>query len=169
VLASAAATAQSQGGVEDFARSQAQAFTVARSTGNLQAFTTAVSQAINEGGDASNEVFGVAFAQAAAAGGDQGEALAQATALAFCEGGGSATAFASAYSVALSRNRQGCLVLTRARAIAVAQCRGGQFTAFAEASAESQVLGLCGLGIRLLEFPDFPQFDINIGGRRRRA
>jgi hypothetical protein len=160
VLATAAATATSQGAVEEFGRSQAQAFTVARRRGFLDSYTTCVSRAIDEGGDASTQVFGVAFAEAAAAGGDQSQALAYATALAFCQGGGTATAFASAYSAALSRNRQGCVVLTQARALAVAQCSGGQFTAFAEASAESQVLGLCGLGFRAITSPGF---NINIG------
>jgi hypothetical protein len=92
------------------------------------------------------QTYGIAFAEAIASGGEQGEALAQATAIAFCQGGSTATAFAEAYSVALSRNSQGCLVLTRARAIAVAQCNGaGQFSAFAEATVTSQVLGQCRL------------------------
>jgi hypothetical protein len=52
-------------------------------------------------------VYGVAFAEAIAAGGEEGSALAEATALAFCKGGSSATAFAKAYSVALERNKNG--------------------------------------------------------------
>lgn len=76
-------------------------------------------------------------------GGEDGEALAQATAIAFCQGGGTATAFAQAFSVAISRNANGCTVLTRARAIAIARCSGGVFSSFAEASVESRVLGGC--------------------------
>lgn len=53
------------------------------------------------------QVYGVAFAKAIAAGGEEKAALAEATALAFCKGGSSATAFAKAYSVALERNRNG--------------------------------------------------------------
>lgn len=49
----------------------------------------------------------MAFAEAIAAGGEEGSALAEATALAFCKGGSSATAFAKAYSVALERNKNG--------------------------------------------------------------
>lgn len=91
------------------------------------------------------QTYGVAFSEAIAAGGDESDALAEATAIAFCSGGGTATAFARAYSVALSRNKNGCLVLTKARAIAVARCSGGVFTGYAEASVESRVLGLCGI------------------------
>jgi len=65
--------------------------------------------------------------------------------MAFCSGGGTATAFAKAYSAALSVNKKGCLVLTEARALAVARCKGGVFTASAEASVERKVLGLCGI------------------------
>jgi hypothetical protein len=91
------------------------------------------------------QTYGVAFAEAIASGGADGEALAQATAIAFCEGGGTATAFARAFSIAISRNRQGCVVLTQARAVAIARCSGGVFSSFAEASAESRVLGSCGI------------------------
>jgi hypothetical protein len=164
VLASAAAL--SQGTVNAFGTSQAKAFGRAKRKGSLNAFTRAVSQAIGQGGDSAKQAYGVAFAEAAASGGEDQEALAQATAAAFCEGGGTATAFASAYSVALSRNKQGCLVLTQARALAVAQCGGGQFTAYAEASAESQVLGLCGLlsGAGNSVNGGFPGININDGG-----
>jgi hypothetical protein len=91
------------------------------------------------------QTYGAAFAEAIAAGGEDGEALAQATAIAFCQGGGSATAFARAFNVAISRNEQGCVVLTKARALASAQCRNGVASSFAEASVESRTLGLCGL------------------------
>lgn len=87
----------------------------------------------------------MAFAQAIASGGEDSEALAAATAIAFCKGGGTATAFAKAYSEALSINQNGCLVLTKAKALAVAQCKGGVFRSYTEASVEKKVIGLCGI------------------------
>jgi hypothetical protein len=105
------------------------------------------------------QTYGVAFAQAIASGGEEGEALAQATAIAFCQGGGTATAFARAYSVALSKDKNGCNVLTQARTIAVAKCSGGVFTSFTEATVESRVLGLCGIRKEFgKEFGQFPSF-----------
>lgn len=90
------------------------------------------------------QAYGVAFASAIASGGDEADALSEATAIAFCSGGSTATAFARAFSVALSRDSNGCLVLTKAKALAVVRCSGGTFRAYAEASVEKQVLGLCG-------------------------
>jgi hypothetical protein len=54
--------------------------------GTIRAFTDAVAAAISGGGSAATEAYSQAFAQAAAAGGDQRSGLAQATATAFCEG-----------------------------------------------------------------------------------
>lgn len=95
-----------------------------------------------------SQTYGAAFAEAIAGGGEDGEALAQATAIAFCQGGGTVKAFARAFNVAISRDEQGCVVLTKARALASAQCRGGVASSFAEASFESRTLGLCGKGFR---------------------
>lgn len=115
------------------------------------------------------QVYGVAFAQAIASGGEQSDALAEATAIAICKGGSTATAFARAYSVALSRNREGCLVLQKATAMAVARCSKGVATAFARATVETQVLGFC-----RREYPSiFDNFfrgfgiDIDVFGKRR--
>lgn len=102
----------------------------------------------------------MAFAEAVASGGDDADALAEATAIAFCKGGSTATAFAKAYSEALSINKNGCLVLTKAKAIAVAQCKGGVFRAYAEASTEKKVLGICGILTQL-------GIDVDSIGRRR--
>jgi hypothetical protein len=106
------------------------------------------------------------FAQAIASGtgSDEYEALAQATAIAFCQGGGTTTAFARAYSVALTNDKNGCTVLTRARAIAVAQCSGGVFRSYTEATVESQVLGLCGILERFGLDHESIQRIINISG-----
>jgi hypothetical protein len=82
---------------------------------------------------------------------EEAEALALATAFAFCEGGNVAIAFAQAYSAALSRNRSGCAVLTRSRAIAVAQCDGGLFrTGFnlAVVNVETEILEVCSIRTR---------------------
>jgi hypothetical protein len=38
-----------------------------------------------------------------------------------------------------------CLVLTKARAVAVAKCNNGYVRTYAEASVERKVLGFCGL------------------------
>jgi hypothetical protein len=91
------------------------------------------------------QAYGVAFASAIASGGDEEDALAQATAIAFCKGGSTATAFAKAYSAALEINKKGCLVLTKVKAFAFAQCKNGYVRAYAEASVEKKVLGFCGL------------------------
>jgi hypothetical protein len=66
----------------------AQAFAVINQQGgnSVNAWTSAVAQAISQGGGAATESYAQAFAQAAAAGGDQRTGLAQATAVAFCEG-----------------------------------------------------------------------------------
>jgi hypothetical protein len=115
------------------------------------------------------QVYGVTFAQAIASGGDESDALAEATAIAICKGGSTATAFARAYSVAISRNKQGCLVLQKATATAVARCNNGVVTAFAQATVETQVLGFC-----RREFPSiFDNFfrgfgiDFDAFGKRR--
>jgi hypothetical protein len=103
------------------------------------------------------------FADAFAAGGEEEEALAQAMALAFCLGGNTGTVVAKVYSEAIKRNRRGCVELTRARAIAVAQCRGGLFRLYSETSVERTVLGGCGL------YKDWSGFRVELGRKRRTA
>lgn len=100
------------------------------------------------------QVYGVAFASAISAGGEEADALASATAVAFCKGGSTALAFAKAYSAILSTDKNGCTVLTEARALAVAQCSGGVFRSYSEASVTQTVLGLCGIAERFGLDPD---------------
>jgi hypothetical protein len=71
-------------------------------------------------------------------------------------GGSTAEAFASAYSAALSRDPNGCLVLSEARAYAYARC--GQGGAFASSSSEvtSRVLGFCAQRTGFPPVPGFP-------------
>lgn len=109
------------------------------------------------------QAYGVAFASAIASGGDESDALAQATAIAFCKGGSTATAFAKAYSAALEIDKKGCLTLTKVKAFAFAQCKNGYVRTYAEASVEKKVLGFCGL------FDQFTIVDFADFGRRRRV
>jgi hypothetical protein len=160
VLAQTANRARSRGFLNQFARSQARAFVVARRRGRINSWTEAVAQAIAYGGRDTARAYGVAFAQAAAGSDDEQLAVAEATAVAFCEGGARSRAFAQAYSEALSRDpRTGCLVLSRARALAVARCNGGVARTYTQASAESRVLGFC-----RQRYPNLPGFSgYNIG------
>jgi hypothetical protein len=48
--------------------------------------------------------------------------------------------------VALNPDENGCLVLNRARALAMSSCGGGAFNSYSDADATSVVLGFCGLG-----------------------
>jgi hypothetical protein len=115
-------------------------------------------------------VYGVAFAQAVTAGGDESDALAEATAIAICQGGTTATAFARAYSVALTRNRQGCLVLQAATATAVARCSNGVVAAFAQVTVETQVLGVCRREFPSIFYNNFFRgfgIDFDVIGKRR--
>lgn len=102
------------------------------------------------------QAYGIAFAEAVACGGEESDALAEATAIAFCEQGGTATAFARAFSVALLRNRtaSGCPVLTQQ---STCDCRRPlqRWCLYRVRSVESQVLGLCGL---------LQRFGINLNG-----
>lgn len=99
------------------------------------------------------QVYGAAFAKAAAAGGAQRAALATATATAFCQGASTAQAYAEAFSYALSIDQaSGCVALSEAFATAQAQCGitpgtlfGAGSLATAEAQAVSQVLNTCQL------------------------
>jgi hypothetical protein len=87
-----------------------------------------------------------AMAEAIASGGAAEKGLAKATATATCTGGATAIAFAEAWEETLTLNNRGCLVLTEAHAIAIAQCKDG--VAFASASSEvlTRILGGCGIG-----------------------
>jgi hypothetical protein len=160
VLAQTASTARSRGYLNQFARSQARAFAVARSRGRIDSWTQAVAQAIQYGGRDTANAYGVAIAQAAAGSSDEQEAVAEATAVAFCNGGARSRAFAQAYSQALSVDPYtGCLTLSRARAIAIARCNGGVARTYTQASAESRVLGFC-----RQRYPNLPGFsNYNVG------
>jgi hypothetical protein len=144
VLAQTASRSSSRGFINQFARSQARAFAAAKRRGKINSYANAVAEAIAIGGSQAGRAYGAAFARAAAGTDDEQQALAEATAVAFCQGGKKSRAFAQAYAEALNRDpRTGCLVLSRARAIAVAKCRGGVATTYAKATAESRVLGFC--------------------------
>lgn len=147
VMAKAAAKSKSRGQAqwEAFAKSQARAFAEADARGSLDAYAKAVAKAINEGGEPVMQTYGVAFAKAIASGGPEGQALAKATAIAFCEGGSMASAFAEAWSEALSRDKNGCLVLTKARAIAIARCTAAGAFSEAKTKITKKVLGQCKL------------------------
>ena len=54
-----------------------------------------------------------------------------------------ASAFAEAYCQALSRDKNGCLVLTKARTTAVARCDAGGSFSNARATITKKVLGQC--------------------------
>lgn len=152
VLAQTATRAQARGVLNQFARSQARAFVAARRRGKITNYADSVAKAIVVGGAEAGRAYGAAFARAAAGSDDEQQALAEATAVAFCQGGKNSRAFAQAYAEALNRDpRTGCLVLSRARAIAVAKCRGGVATTYAKATAESRVLGFC-----RQSYPDLP-------------
>jgi hypothetical protein len=146
VMARSAAVAYERGDpyVQSLASSTAEAFTAAKAAGTLNDFAGAMAQALAEGGEYGQATFGQAMAKAMATSEGQA-AVAEATASVFCGPGTYATAWAEAMSVALSRDSRGCLVLNKAKAIAVARCNGGVFSAEAKAEATSRVLGFCGL------------------------
>jgi len=100
--------------------------------------------AISGGGESQ---FASAFAVASASTDGQ-EALAEASAQAFCAGGETGVAFARAWSISISRDPLGCLTISKARARAIAVCGNDPFGgggAFASASAEAstRVIGRC--------------------------
>jgi hypothetical protein len=146
VMARSAAVAYERGEpyVQSLAQSTAEAFTAAKAAGTIGDFAGAMAQALTEGGEYGQAAFGQAIAKAMAT--TEGQAaVAEATASVFCGPNTYATAWAEAMSVALSRDARGCLVLNQAKAIAVARCNGGVFSAEAKAEATSRVLGFCGL------------------------
>ena len=108
----------SKGVVDSFATSQAQAFGEAKSRGTVESYATAVAQAIVQGGDAATNAYASAFAKASAAGGDEQQGLVEAIAVVSCQGGASAEAFAEALSISIGQDKNGCTVLTQARASA---------------------------------------------------
>ncbi len=95
-------------------------------------------------------------------------------------GGSTAEAFAQAYSAAFSRDPDGCLVLTEARAYAYARCGNGNAFATSGAETTSRVIGFCARrtdnfrptqGFNFPNLPPFPTFNFpnfNLGGRRLR-
>ncbi len=66
-----------------------------------------------------------------------------ATAVAICQGGATAAAYSEAYSVAVSKNSEGCSVLTEAFARAYAQCGPQGASAWAESGTTVEVLNDC--------------------------
>jgi hypothetical protein len=145
VYARSAAMAVGAGHGDAFSQSVAEAFGISKRRRELPQFTKAIADAIAQGGSDGQYAYGQAIAKAVAGGGDSRAAVAEATATAMCAGGSQATAWASAYAIALSINNDGCLVLNEARALAVARCRGGQFSSESKTSATSTVLGFCGM------------------------
>jgi hypothetical protein len=141
-----------RGQTDRYAQTLAKSFGYAKQQQQVPQLTDAVIQAITTGGDAARYASGTAIATAIAQGGDSKAAVAEATATALCAGGSQAQAWSSAYAVALAQDKNGCLVLNEARAMAQAKCGEGAADAVADAEASSTVLGFCGLleGI----FPD---------------
>jgi hypothetical protein len=159
LLAKSADLAVTRGQTERYASTLANAFGYARQQQQVPQLTTAVSEAITSGGDSMRFASGTAIAQAIAQGGDSKAAVAEATATALCAGGSQAQAWSSAYAVALSQDRNGCLVLNEAKALAQAKCGDGAADAVADAEASSTVLGFCGLLEGL-----FPDTDVSFRG-----
>jgi len=145
LLAKSAGFAVNKGQTNKFARTMAQAFGVAKQKKAVPAMTTAVADAIAQGGADARYAMGTAIAQAVAAGGDSQAAITEATANAFCAGGSIANSWASAYAVALSQDAKGCLVLNQAKALAQSACGSGAANSIARAEATSLVMGFCGL------------------------
>jgi hypothetical protein len=145
LLSQSASVALARGQVDPFARATASAFTDARRRGSLRNFGLAVADAVSRGGQNGQYAYGKALATAIAGGGDGQQAVAEATAEVFCSGSNSyASAWSSAFAIALNQDQNGCLVLSKARALASASCGGGAFNSFADSEATSKVLGFCG-------------------------
>ena len=144
-LAETAVQATKKGVTEQFAASQAQAFAAANQDNNVASYAVAVAEAIQKGGESATKAYASAFAKAAASGGEQAAGLAQAIAVVSCEGGYRAEAFAEALSQSISINKQGCTILTEARATAYARCGPEGAFSSATSSVAAKVLGMCGL------------------------
>jgi hypothetical protein len=149
-----------RGQTDAFASTMADAFGAAKRGSIVPQFTRSVADAVSQGGPSTRLAVGEAMATAIAGGGDSRAAVAEATATAFCEGGSTAQSWASAFAVALSKDRNGCLVLNEAQALAQARCAGNVAETFSKAEATSLVLGFCGLGDLI---PDF-NFSSGQGG-----
>ncbi|KAI8473620.1 MAG: hypothetical protein J3K34DRAFT_410635 [Monoraphidium minutum] len=146
VMARSASTAFSRGQVDPFAQAAAQSFAEARRRGSLRNYGLAMADACVQGGAQAYPVYGQALARAIAEGGDSQLAVAEATAEVFCSGSNDyASAWSSAFAVALSQDKNGCLVLSKARALATASCGGGAFNSYADSESTSKVLGFCGM------------------------
>lgn len=145
LLAKSADLAVKNGQTDRYASTLANAFGYAQQQQSVPQLTEAVCDSINTGGDAAKYASGTAIAQAIAQGGDSKAAVAEATATALCTGGSTAEAWSSAYAIALSQDKNGCLVLNEAKAMALSKCGNGAADAVAEAEASSSVLGFCGL------------------------
>lgn len=143
-LARSSALAIARGDYYNFASCTAEAFGVARRRGGLRDFAYAIADAIVESGSTGYYSYGQALATAYASA-DGGAAIAEATAEVFCYGNSYAEAWSQAYSVAITINRNGCVILSQAYAIAEASCGGGYFSSSAQSEATSQVFGYCGI------------------------
>lgn len=93
----------------------------------------------------------MAMATAIAAGGDQADGLAQATASAICTGDGTASAFAEAWVETIKINPRGCVVLVKAHSFALAQCKNVVATAIAGSEVLTKVLGGCNIPTQVPE------------------
>lgn len=145
VFARSANFAMMRGQTGAFADATADAFVESRRRGSIKNFGLAMADAVNTGGQYGQYTYGQGIAKALAQGGDGQQAVAEATAEVFCNGNDYASAWSSAFAVALSEDENGCLVLSRARAMALASCGGGAFNSYSDSDATSQVLGFCGL------------------------
>lgn len=145
LLARSADLAVRNGQTDRYASTLADAFGYAQQQESVPQLTEAICDSIETGGDAAKYASGTAIAQAIAQGGDSKAAVAEATATALCTGGSTAEAWSSAYAIALSQDKNGCLVLNEAKAMAFSMCGNGAADAVAEAEASSSVLGFCGL------------------------
>ncbi|GBF89828.1 hypothetical protein Rsub_02532 [Raphidocelis subcapitata] len=164
VLTQSANYALARGQSAAFADAAADAFVASRRRGSVKNYGLAMADAINQGGDYGRYTYGQALARAIASGGDGQAAVAEATAEVFCQGNSYATAWSSAFAVALTQDQNGCLVLSQARAMAMASCGGGAFNSYSSSDASTRVLGFCGLlppGV----FPGFGYSGSNGGGQ----
>ncbi|KAI8470303.1 MAG: hypothetical protein J3K34DRAFT_510396 [Monoraphidium minutum] len=158
VLAGSASQALALGQVDPWAQATANAFLTSKKQGSLRNFGLSMADAVSRSGGDSRYAFGEALASAIGGGGDAAAAVAEATAEVFCAGEGDyASAWSSAFAVALSQDENGCLVLSKARALATASCGGGAFDSTSDTDATSKVLGFCGL----FAPGAGPQFSIN--------
>lgn len=145
VLTRSANYALLRGQTTPFVDACSDAFLASRRQGSIKHFGLAMADALQQGGTYGQYTYGQAIAKAVAQGSDGQAAVAEATAEVFCQGGSYANAWSSAFAIALNQDQNGCLVLSKARALAVSSCGGGAFNSYADSDSTSKVLGFCGL------------------------